>query len=616
MLRWLPVFLSLCGVLGDQYDVVFSGNCGQASDCQCPPAGLFPSTRPNFMFITVDQERYNPGYVDQSILDIVNNFPGRKTIRSKSVYFTQHHIASAACSPSRATFYTGHYPSLHGVAQTDGVGKSAEDPGIHWLGEGAVPTLGHYLNAAGYNIQYRGKWHVAHRDIAIPGTQTSILSLNSDGTPNTVAEGIYQAANLLHRFGFEGWIGNEPHGSSPVNTGILRDPAYTVQIMKAISDLENSNDKRPFWLTCSFVNPHDISVYPGLNTFQVIQNDTFSIPTPSKPPTDNMTTKPIAQSSFSGVWDNLIRTGKYQHGDDYRRAYYYFQRYVDIEINKVVNRMATSRFYNNTYIIFTADHGELLQSHGGMLQKWAQAYEEALHIELIFHHSSLTGQTNTSNQLITSHIDLIPTFLGLAGVDCYNREIIRRELKAWNTEALPLLGNDLSDVIRKGGVGGTVFTCRDGNDMMVPLPTVAYFMTDDDISRGDIQRAANVTPIVQPNSVEAVITFINGTQWKYVFYHDHTKIPTTTTDSPMQIAALQAMGRFNTSVSDFELYNLTDDPYELNNYMYGVRFCNQTATPTVQSVCMALDSLLYSQRSMKRLVPLTQNNPRCPRLVC
>jgi arylsulfatase A-like enzyme len=620
MLRKALLFLSAVSVLGDQYDVVFSGNCGNQAACpeSCPPPGVFPSVRPNFMFITVDQQRKDPTWLEPALTAITNGFPGKKTIRDKSVYFAEHYIAAAACSPSRATFYTGHYPSLHGVAQTDGIGKSVEDSGIHWLGEGSVPTLGHYLNVAGYNVQYRGKWHVAHRDISIPGTETSILSLMNNGTADSKAEKIYQTANLLHRFGFEGWIGNEPHGSALANTGTLRDKAYTDQILKAINELEMGTDTRPFWLTCSYVNPHDIGVWPGLGTPEAIAADSAIIPIPMDPPTYNedMTKKPFAQTDINRAWDSMVRSGPFQKFSNYSQSYYYFQLFVDREINKVVTRMASSRFYNNTYIIFTADHGELLLSHGGMRQKWAQAYEEAVHVEFIVHHKSFSTTTVTGPNLITSHIDLLPTFLGLAGVNCYNREIIRRELAGWNTEAKALLGNDLSDVIMKQGVGYQVTTCRNGDTVNVPLPTAAYFMTDDDISRGNIQKAKGIPAAAQPNAVEAIITVINGSKYKYVFYHDHQQIPTTTPDSPSRIAALQSLGRSNLTNSDFEFYNLTGDPNETTNLLYNLRFCNQTATADLQSVCSYLDGLLFSHRSLKRIVPTTQNNPRCPRLVC
>ncbi len=67
--------------------------------------------------------------------------------------------------PSRPTIFTGHYPDVHGVTQTDGLGKDAEDSRMRWLPEGEVPTLGHWFRAAGYDTHYDGKWHISHADL-------------------------------------------------------------------------------------------------------------------------------------------------------------------------------------------------------------------------------------------------------------------------------------------------------------------------------------------------------------------------------------------------------------------------------------------------------------------
>ena len=64
------------------------------------------------------------------------------------------------CVPSRPTIFTGQYPDVHGVTQTDGLGKMADDSRLRWLPVGEVPTLGHWFRAAGYDTHYDGKWHI------------------------------------------------------------------------------------------------------------------------------------------------------------------------------------------------------------------------------------------------------------------------------------------------------------------------------------------------------------------------------------------------------------------------------------------------------------------------
>lgn len=63
-------------------------------------------------------------------------------------------VASAACSPSRTTLYTGHYSAVHGISQTYGLAKDADDPAATFLAPGAVPTVGNFFQEAGYETRF------------------------------------------------------------------------------------------------------------------------------------------------------------------------------------------------------------------------------------------------------------------------------------------------------------------------------------------------------------------------------------------------------------------------------------------------------------------------------
>ena len=62
-----------------------------------------------------------------------NQMPAREPIREGGLEFHRHYAGSTACVPSRATLFTGQYPSLHGASQTDGLAKQADDPAMGWL---------------------------------------------------------------------------------------------------------------------------------------------------------------------------------------------------------------------------------------------------------------------------------------------------------------------------------------------------------------------------------------------------------------------------------------------------------------------------------------------------
>ena len=114
----------------------------------CGYAPLVPP--PNILLIMTDEERYPPP--DES--DVVKEFrrqqlPARESIRDGGLEFHHHYTGSTACVPSRATLFTGQFPLLHGVSQTDGIAKRWTDPAMGWLDPDQVPTLGDWFRAGG-----------------------------------------------------------------------------------------------------------------------------------------------------------------------------------------------------------------------------------------------------------------------------------------------------------------------------------------------------------------------------------------------------------------------------------------------------------------------------------
>ncbi len=139
---------------------------------------------PNVLVIMTDEERYPPPYeTDEVTAFRKNHLPAREAIRSGALEFHRHYAGSTACLPSRATLFTGQYPSLHGVSQTDGLAKRADDPGMFWLDPDTVPTLGDWFRAGGYKSHYRGKWHISEAALVLPGTEEALKASDAQGNP-------------------------------------------------------------------------------------------------------------------------------------------------------------------------------------------------------------------------------------------------------------------------------------------------------------------------------------------------------------------------------------------------------------------------------------------------
>lgn len=546
--------------------------------------------RPNIMIITTDEERYPPPYENEAArLFRQENSKVFDEMRAHGIEFKHHHAASTACAPSRVTIYTGQYPSLHGVSQTPGIGKSSYDQNMFWLEPGTTPTLGNYFQAAGYQTHYRGKWHLNHPDLDIPGTRTSVLSNTREGIPFPDRIALYEHANQLQEYGFNNWIGPEPHGNLEANSGTSRDGGFADQVCRSIDQLEQqakNGDDTPFLLVSSFLNPHDIVLFgaPWFSKFQQMQAE-GKLPQVDEPPTANesLLTKPRCQKDYLYTYPRMI--APQPTNETYRQFYYFLMAEVHKHITRVYQHLKNSSLFDNTIVIFTSDHGELLGSHGGLQQKWYNAYNETLHVPLIISNPKLFPEAKTS-ELYTSHIDLLPTILGLAGID---QEATRLELAKSHSEAQKLVGRDLSDVV----TGKTK-----GNDEPI------YFMTDDNPEVGT-QMVNPMTQlaydaIIQPKHVETVITKIplltGEVTWKYSRYYDNPRFAVGQVGNPDNITTPSGIP------DEYECYDLNADPLELENRMSPI-----CPNPLPEDVQKALDQELGKQHSEKLLYPQTLN---------
>jgi arylsulfatase A-like enzyme len=92
------------------------------------------SKRPNILIILTDQQRFPTSYDPEELRQWRrDDSAAERSLGEIGVSFTRHYAMATACAPSRASLLTGQYPSLHGVTQTDGLGKSFDGPDMFWL---------------------------------------------------------------------------------------------------------------------------------------------------------------------------------------------------------------------------------------------------------------------------------------------------------------------------------------------------------------------------------------------------------------------------------------------------------------------------------------------------
>lgn len=378
--------------------------------------------------------------------------------------------------------------------------------------------------------------------------------------------------------------------------------------------LEKSNSK-PWAIVASFVNPHDIAIYGAITRRLPSFNFEIDNSVPHIPPAptahENLDTKPKAQASYREVYPRLIQP--LADTETYRRLYYSLQLKVDQEIFRVLKALQESDFYEDTVIIYTSDHGDMLGVHGGLFQKWYVAYEEAIHVPLIIHNPKLIPKSK-SVDVLTSHVDILPTILSLGNIDVKKA---MKELQKDHIEVHPPVGRDLTPLI------------LDDNKSSFENEPI-YFMTDDDPSR--TLNHANplgipIEPVTQPCHLETVIVKLPTGKnnrletWKYTRYFDNPQFWTnpgsedknmqekcTVPTSPDVSCKLCVTSVKTSPVPDeMEMYNLTNDPTETKNLANP-----EFATVETMAIQRILSQILSTQCKKKRIYPTTGEIPGKP----
>jgi arylsulfatase A-like enzyme len=627
-------------------------------------------TAPNILIITSDQYRYPrfsygpEGGLAEPLKRILgfhdavdeNNpyakfFPGLMRLRRNAVVLRNHTIAASACTPSRATIYTGQYGTRTGVTQTDGLFKNGDTPNFPWLAVDGIPTLGSWLREAGYATHYFGKWHVSN-----------------------------PADHSLDRYGFDNWEQSypEPHGAQINNLGLYRDLGFSDAVCgflkrqglalnynRAVAEAAArdpdvpapaADTVKPWLAVASFVNPHDIATYPAViaqalplppdptqeppqqpgnqsifgpvtvplhhqqaelptaGTLRVALNPLdFPQDCAKSPPTqdESLADKPSCQHDYaykmglalaaktgfnvvSGLGkddpelavelalrssipfqltENPAKTCR-----EFIQLYGYLHAVVDDHISRVLQALDDSGQAGNTIVIFLTDHGEYAAAHGMLMEKWHTAYQEALHVPVVVQFPSSAASAAGLQQIdaLTSHIDILPTVLGLAGIDTATRETIARTL-ALTRPVPPLPGVDLSPLLRRET---DIVTEPDGRPRQGVL-----FITDDEItaplppSRNAHSRQSLEEFAIYDKTVEAVR---HGTPGKKA-------VPSLAPGSvrqPNHVRCVRTqdykLARYfdpsGQQAQEWEMYDLSQDPNEAVNLVQ-VKATPPTARP-------------------------------------
>jgi arylsulfatase A-like enzyme len=415
---------------------------GQPAAPSVVPASGSRSSRPNILFVFTDQERYHAKWPQGLSL------PGHDHLQSQGVTFTNHQCPATMCTSSRSVMMTGLQTPDNGMFENLDVPWMRDLPLSH-------PTLGHMLRKAGYYTAYKGKWHLSK------ATDTREI-------------GSFMTAEM-ERYGFaDNFSPGDLIGHTLGGYGFDHLTAGSAINWLRTSGRPLSDQGKPWCMTVSFVNPHDVMYFntdaPGESVQDsgrlrlhaarapehALYRNSWDVPVPAtlRQPFD-APGRPAAHREFDRVWDHILgdiplEDVRWKRFNDY---YINCIRNVDRSMAALFAELDALGLADSTIIVFTADHGEMAGAHG-LRGKGPFAYRETNHLPFHIVHPDVKG--GQTCQALSSHIDIVPTLLSMAGVkpdqagELAGRELPGRDLSA----ALANPGRQAVDAVRPA----TLFT--------------------------------------------------------------------------------------------------------------------------------------------------------------
>jgi arylsulfatase A-like enzyme len=466
------------------------------------------------------------------------NTPALDRLARQGIVFRNHYIASAMCTPSRAAIYSGQPPQVNGV--------------FDQLEAGYVPSLrkdrpnmGSMMKKLGYRTAFYGKWEMDF-DILPPKSTVNY-------------------SDALQPYGFDVY---QPDGDK---TG-TPDQGYKTDTYTAAESVrwlrgnvpELRSTGQPFFMIVSFVNPHDIMYadanVPGTPQVQkAVVDGALTLPpknsvydrrwntAPSPTIRESLSAPgmPAALNQYHLGWSGALGVIPTDRADMWRVFNDYYLNMIrdtDTSLQQLLGGLDELNLWENTVVIFTADHGEMAGDHGGLRGKGPFAYEGNSHVPMVVVHPDYArGQ---SSAVLTSHLDLMPSLPALARVP----EAQRRDA----VKDLP--GRDFSGVLANADLAAPQ-AVRPG----VLFNYVAPLTIDSDYCLAGMTQLlqGKVTPPLtelQPKlDKRGFLSFVFDGQYKFARYYAPANFNTPETLEQI------------TGNNDIQLFDLTSDPLEVHN---------------------------------------------------
>jgi arylsulfatase A-like enzyme len=329
-------------------------------------------TRPNVILVISDQLRRQAlgCYGDPNV-----STPHIDALAASGTRFDAASSTYPVCVPYRFSLMTGEYAHTRFI------------PSIEWRMSPAERTLADEFNDAGYDTALFGKWHLYGNFGHYPGHNVVKASRTPVPRPFQGRFQTYAGFDICND-PWDTWYSVNDDPKMRKIEGYQTDGLFDLAI-----DYATSAREKPFAAVVSVEPPHPIFTAPPEYVERWKDRDVV-----------------VRENVDLDKTYNHRGTGEGQGLLDDLRTYYAMIENLDDNIGRLVAALREAGTLDNTVIALTADHGELLGSHGLLAKQ--RPWEESLGVPLIV--SNVGGGRVVTEPTCTE--DLFPTLLGLAGL--------------------------------------------------------------------------------------------------------------------------------------------------------------------------------------------------------
>ena len=316
--------------------------------------------------------------------------PHIDALADKGILFENSYTNFPLCVPSRASYMAGRY------ANAIEVWDNATDFSC------ATPTIAHYLRSKGYTATLCGKMHFIGPDQMHGFEQrlvTDVYPSNFAWTPD--------------------WTEGPQNRPTGINMRAVVDSGTCIRSLQMdydeeveffahqkLYDLVRFSEKQPFFLMVSFTHPHS----PFITRKEFWDRyDHDDIDMPKVPPI------PLDEQDEMSRWLHYAHGGDLdevtdEHIRNARHAYYGMVSYCDDKVGRIMATLDEVGLTDDTVVIFTSDHGEMLGERGGWYKQYF--YEHSSRVPLIISSAERFKPGRLKN--CVSLVDILPTAMDLA----------------------------------------------------------------------------------------------------------------------------------------------------------------------------------------------------------